>query len=58
MTKYLAQINLANNGGTYVMCSDSLDEIRDWAKAKGRNGDTLFIMKNGDKIGNGRIFEI
>lgn len=58
MAKYLAQINIKNNGGTFRMNSDSLDEIRNWSKSKGQTGDTLFIVKNGDKLGNGRTFTL
>lgn len=60
--KYLAEAHIKNtytgkfDQGTYVKSSDSLDGIRDWAKSVGKPGDELFIVKNGDKIGNGRTF--
>lgn len=56
--KYLAQINIKNNGGCYKFSSDSLDEIRAWAKKNGKEGDTLLILKNGDKMGNAKTFTL
>lgn len=56
--KYLAQINIKNNGGCYKFSSDSLDEIRAWAKKTGKEGDTLLILKNGDKMGNAKTFTL
>lgn len=45
--KYLACVTLQNNQGCYRFNSDSLDEIREWAKRVGVAGDTLTIMRNG-----------
>lgn len=62
--KYLAEVHIKNthtgkfDQGTYVKSSDSLDEIRQWAKTVGKTGDKLFIVKNGDKIINGRTFTL
>lgn len=56
--KYLAQISIKNNGGCYRTQSDSLDDIRQWAKAKGNHGDELIIVKNGDKMSNARTFNL
>lgn len=56
--KYLAQINIKNNGGCYRFNSDSLDEIRSWAKATGKTGEQLMIVRNGDNIKNARIITI
>lgn len=56
--KYLAQISIKNNGGCYRTQSDSLDYIREWAKSTGKQGDTLLILKNGDKMGNARTFTL
>lgn len=56
--KYLAQINIQNNGGCYRFNSDSLDEIRSWAKATGKTGEQLMIVRNGDNIKNARIITI
>lgn len=56
--KYLAQVTLQNNQGAYRLNSDSLDEIRDWAKRVGKTGDTLFIVRNGDLLSNGRTLTI
>lgn len=60
--KYLAEVHIKNtytgkfDQGTYVKSSDSLDGISDWAKSVGKPGDELFIVKNGDKMGNARTF--
>lgn len=62
--KYLAEVHIKNqytgkfDQGTYVKSSDSLDEIRDWAKGVGKSGDELFIVKNGDKISSGRTLTL
>lgn len=62
--KYLAEVHIKNiytgkfDQGTYVKRSDSLDEIRTWAKTVGKPGDELFIVKNGDKTRNGRTFTL
>lgn len=53
--KYLAQIT-ESTGGCYRFNSDSLDDIRDWAKKIGKKGETLTILKNGDKMSNARTF--
>lgn len=45
--KYLASVTLQNNQGCFRFNSDSLDEIREWAKRVGVAGDTLTIMRNG-----------
>jgi len=45
--KYLAQINIQNNGGTFRTQSDNLDDIRAWAKRLGKPGDKLLIVRNG-----------
>lgn len=58
MDKYLAQVNIQNNGGCYRFNSDSLDAIRAWAKSVGKTGDTLLILHNGDKLGNARTFTL
>ena len=55
---YLAQITTQNNGGCYRKQDDSLDDIRTWAKSVGRSGDSLMIMRNGDKLANARHFTI
>ena len=55
--KYLAQINTAS-GGCYRFNSDSLDEIRTWAKAIGKAGDVLTILRNGDKLKNARVITL
>lgn len=56
--KYLAQVTKKNNGGCFRFNSDSLDEIRKWAKSVGTAGDELMILRNGDKLGNARKFII
>ncbi len=58
--KYLAQITIQgqSKNGCYKFQSDSLDEIRAWAKSVGKAGDELLIMKNGDKLGNARTFTL
>jgi hypothetical protein len=56
--KYLAQINIKNNGGCYRFSADSLDEIRAWAKATGKAGDVLTILRNGDKLKNARVITL
>lgn len=58
MDKYLAQVNVKNNGGCFRFNSDSLDAIRDWAKTVGTAGDTLFIRPNGKAIKDGRTFTL
>lgn len=55
---YLAQVTVQNNQGCFRLNSDSLDEIRAWAKRVGKTGDELMIVRNGDKIGNARKFTI
>lgn len=58
--EYLAQITIQgqSKNGCYKFQSDSLDEIRTWAKRIGKPGDELLIMKNGDKISTGRTFTL
>lgn len=55
---YLAQVTTQNNGGCFRKQADSLDDIRTWAKSVGRPGDSLTIMRNGDKLANARHFTI
>lgn len=55
---YLAQITIQNNKGCYRLNSDSLDEIRAWAKSVGKSGDELMIVRNGDNLKNARIITI
>jgi len=55
---YLAQVTIQNNQGCYRLNSDSLDEIRAWAKSVGKAGDELIIVRNGDKFSNARKFTI
>lgn len=55
---YLAQVTIQNNQGCYRLSSDSLDDIRVWAKSVGRSGDQLMIVRNGDKMSNARTFTI
>ena len=55
---YLAQVTIQNNGGCFRKQADSLDDIRVWAKSVGRPGDSLMIMRNGDKLANARHFTI
>lgn len=57
--KYLAQVTLLSTGtnqGCYCFNSDSLDEIRNWAKRVGKAGDELTIMRNGGKLEDSRKF--
>lgn len=56
--KYLAQVTTQNNQGCYRLNSDSLDEIRAWAKSVGKPGDELMIVRNGDTLANARKFTI
>lgn len=56
--KYLAQVTIKNNGGCFRFNSDSLDEIRGWAKRVGKPGDELMIVRNGDKLANARCITI
>lgn len=56
--KYLAQVNCANNGGCFRKNSDSLDEIRQWAKSVGRPGETLLIQPNGKDSTHARTFTL
>lgn len=58
MDKYLAQVNIKNNGGCFRFNSDSLDTIRVWAKSVGTTGDELFIMPNGKTVKDGRTFTL
>lgn len=51
---YLAQVTQQNNKGCYRLNSDSLDEIRTWAKSVGKAGDELMIVRNGDSLKNAR----
>lgn len=55
---YLAQVTIQNNGGCFRKQSDSLENIRTWARSVGRPGDSLMIMRNGDKLANARHFVI
>lgn len=55
--KYLAQITEAT-GGCYRFNSDSLEEIRAWAKATGKTGEILTILRNGDSMKNARVITI
>jgi len=47
--KYLAQITpeAKASNGCYRFDSDSLDDIREWAKRIGKPGDELLIQPNG-----------
>ena len=56
--KYLAQVTQQNNQGCYRLNSDSLDEIRAWAKKVGKPGDELMIVRNGESLKNARKFII
>lgn len=56
--KYLAQVNVQNNGGCYRFNSDNLDEIRIWAKRVGKTGDTLLIQPNGKNATKSRSFTL
>lgn len=56
--KYLAQVTQQNNQGCFRLNSDSLDEIRAWAKKVGKAGDELMIVRNGEPLKNARKFVI
>jgi len=56
--KYLAQVNIQNKGGCYRFNSDSLDEIRNWAKHVGKPGDVLLIQPNGKNGTYSRSFTL
>lgn len=66
--KYLVNVKVQNNdnAGCFYDSFDSLDDVRAFAKASAASfrktyGDkivcTLFMMKNGDRIENGRTLE-
>lgn len=56
--KYLAQVTQQNNQGCYRLNSDSLEEIRGWAKKVGKPGDELTIQPNGKNALSARKFII
>lgn len=57
---YLAQITIQgkSQNGCYRLNSDSLDDIRAWAKSVGKSGDELMIVRNGDSLKNARVITI
>lgn len=58
--KYLAQITPEGkaNNGCYCFDSDSLDDIRAWAKRIGKPGDELLIQPNGKNGTHSRTFTL
>lgn len=57
--KYLAQVDILHTGrnlGCYRFDSNSLDEIREWAKRVGKPGDELIIQPNGKNGRHARKF--
>lgn len=54
---YLAQID-CKEGGCFRFDSESLDEIREWAKRVGNKGETLTIQRSGEKASTARVITI
>lgn len=53
---YLVDISSAS--GTYHKVCETLEEVRAFAKANGKPGDKLTILRNGDKLANARVIII
>lgn len=54
---YIDQID-CKAGGCFRKSTESLDEIRNWAKSVGNKGETLTIMRSGTTIGEARVIII
>lgn len=51
-------VDISSKSGTFHKVVDSLEEVRAYAKANGKPGDTLTILRNGDKLANARVIVI
>lgn len=51
---YIAEIIIQNNGGSYHNTFNSLEEVRAFAKANGKAGDLLRVLRNGAQLGTAK----
>lgn len=51
-------VDISSASGTYHKVCETLDEVRAFAKANGKPGDKLTILRNGDKLENARVIII
>ena len=51
---YIAEIILHGNQGSFHKVLNSLEEVRQFARAVGSKGDLLRVLRNDDKLANAR----